>query len=615
MIKPIRRQYRRILLLQFFISILLFTTLFTSCGRQELTLEEIEAAKKTEENSLLSKTVSKPGGKPFAPGTVGGTWNSSVTADPKTFNLIVAETDGEATALISSLYDNLADYDPYKKEWTPNLASFRILTDEDNGTLDVEFTLRDDLYWTTYGSDEKIPVTSEDVIFWYNEVEGDPETHSSLYNGQFLTLEDGTSAHIDIEKIDDKTFYFHFPRIIANPILSVNRDFGPKYQYAPAKEAGGVDGMKNLFTVDTDVTKLASIGEQYLIEYTPGVRLVYARNPYYWKTDAAGTHLPYYEKFVVQIVPDQNTEFLLFKNGEKDAYGLRPEDLEDLLSVEDADYTIYNGGALLGSSLLSFNQNPENLEDKYYNWFIRKEFRQAMSMLINRERIIKQVYRGLAEPALGFFATANPYYSEDIKNKYTYNPEGAVKLLATIGITPDDEGTMVDEDGTTVEFDLTLGADSTVGIDIANILSDECAKIGLKVNVKPLDFQKVVDMLVSTYDWEAVLIALGTNYWPTQGSNVWPSDGNLHLWHPLQEEPATDWEARVDYLYNEGSYTVETDKAAVIWNEYQNIILEQLPVIYLVHSLSFMGVRNEWDNVFYDTLGSIDSNYLFLKPE
>lgn len=238
-----------------------------------------------------------------------------------------------------------------------------------------------------------------------------------------------------------------------------------------------------------------------------------------------------------------------------------------------------------------------------------------MSRLLNRKRIIKQVYRGLAEPALGFFATANPYYDETIKNQYTYDPEKAVKLLASIGIKPDSEGKMTDKEGNPVEFDITLGADSTIGIDTANIFADECGKIGLTVNVKPLDFQKVVDMLLSTYDWHAVIIGLGSNYWPTQGSNVWPSNGNLHLWHPLQEKPATEWEARVDYLYNEGSYTVNKNAAEEIWEEYQKILMEQLPVIYQVHSLSFTGVRNKWDNVFYDTLGGLDGNYLFLKQE
>lgn len=599
----------------FLFCVLILLGIVTSCGNQELSLEEIIAAREGKENALLAKTVSKPGGQPFAIGKTGGTWVGSVTEDPKTFNLIVAQTDGAAMRVIESMYSNLADYDYYKREWKASLASFKILINENKDTLDVTYTLKENLFWTTYNSENKVPVTTDDIVFWYNEVEGDPETQSSGYNSQFLTMKDGSSAHIDIEKIDDRSFIFHFPRIIANPILSSSMYFGPKYQYAPAKEKGGVKAMKELFTVDTDVTKLPSIGEFYLVEYTPGVRLVYERNPWFWKTDENGTSLPYREKTIKKIVPDQNTEFLLFKNGKKDSYGVRPEDLEDLLSVENPDYTIYNGGALLGSNLLSLNQNPVNLEDKYYKWFSKKEFRQAMSRLLNRKRIIKQVYRGLAEPALGFYATVNPFYDEAKKNTYTYNPEEAVKLLASIDIKPDSNGNMIDGEGNIVEFDLTLGADSTIGIDIANIIADECGKIGLTVNIRPLDFQKVIEMLTSSFDWHAVLLFLGSNKWPTGGANVWPSSGNLHLWHPLQEEAATAWEARIDYLYNEGSYTIDKIAAAEIWNEFQDILLEQLPVIYTVHSLSFIGVRNKWDNVFYDTLGGIDKNYLFLKEE
>jgi len=104
-------------------------------------------------------------------------------------------------------------------------------------------------------------------------------------------------------------------------------------------------------------------------------------------------------------------------------------------------------------------------------------------------------------------------------------------------------------------------------------------------------------------------------FWPTQGSNVWPSSGNLHLWHPLQESPATHWEARIDYLYNEGSFTVDTERAWAIWNEFQEIILEYLPVIYLIRPRSFFAINNRWDftNFFFDNINGAETSYLFLR--
>ena len=158
------------------ITIIVLSLFISSCGSKELSLEEIDAVKKGEENALLAKTVSRPGGQPYSIGKVGGSWTNSVTNDPKTFNLIVAQTDGEAMNIIGNLYDYLADYNPYTKKWIPNLASFEISSNKTEGTLKVIFTLKENLFWTRYNSNEKIPVTSDDVIFWYNEVEGDPDT-------------------------------------------------------------------------------------------------------------------------------------------------------------------------------------------------------------------------------------------------------------------------------------------------------------------------------------------------------------------------------------------------------------------------------------------------------
>jgi peptide/nickel transport system substrate-binding protein len=87
------------------------------------------------------------------------------------------------------------------------------------------------------------------------------------------------------------------------------------------------------------------------------------------------------------------------------------------------------------------------------------------------------------------------------------------------------------------------------------------------------------------------------------------------MWYPLQESPATDWEARVDYLYNEGSYTVDDVEAKAYWDEYQEILLEQCPVIYLVGQRSFMGLWNRWDqsNAYFDALNGFEDNHIFLK--
>ncbi len=591
-------------------------SILSACGaREEVTREEAESRRDVSRSELLDRTVYRPGPPEYRPGTVGGTFVSALTSDPKTFNDLTAR-DGDTRTIVDTLSDYLAEYDVYEREFKPNLASFEIEVNEEKDTLRVIFTLRDDLYWTTPDSDPStwVQVTADDLVFWYDEIDGDPDLQLPAYPGQFVEMPDGSRARVTIEKLDELTVAFNYPRIVANPILNANMRVWPRHIYEPEKREGGSEALLNVHSVDTDVRTIPSIGAYHIVEYTPGVRVVLQRNPNYWKTDDEGTSLPYFERVIYRIVPDDNTSYLLFREGTKDGHSVRPEQLDELLNVQNPDFSVYNGGDTLGSAFFVFNQNPSNLDPVKHRWFTQREFRQAMSSVLNRPRIVRQVYRGLATPALHFFARPNPFFNEDIQLEFTYDPERAVELLASIGIEPGSDGLMYDDEGNHVEFSINLGAENPIGIDIANIFSDELSEIGITANVRPIDFQNLVDRLTTTFDWEVATVALGANYWPESGSNVWQSSGNFHLWHPLQSSPATEWEARLDYLYNEGRFTIDEDERWEIYNEFQEIVLTELPLFYIVHPLSFYAIRDRWQNVFYDTLGGMDSRFLFLEP-
>lgn len=598
-------------------AVLAASLLFFSCTRtQEMTLAEIQALTAKGDEALVSKAVKKPWtAQKNIPGKTGGVWMSTILADPKTFNQVIAERDASSADIIGQTLDLLVDYDSYLRKWVPRLAFFEVETDEKKGTLTVHYTLRENLWWTWSGSDRKVPVTSDDFVFWYNEVAGDEAFQSSGYGHQWCTMPDGTEAHIECVKIDDRRFDFIFPRIVADPLLATNMSLCPSFIYRPAKESGGVEAVKNLFSVNCDVRSIPSCGMWQISEYTVSQRIVYTRNPDYWQKDDNGVSIPYPEKKILQIVGDKNTEYLLFKQGKTETYYPRPEEFSEVVEKQKDDYTVFHADGSMGAMLWSFNQNPLNSSSDFYRWFTVKQFRQAMSCLLNRDRIINQTYRGLASPKYDFFPEANPMYEPSITLQYRYSTERAVKLLESVGFYRDSEGIMHDAGGTRVEFDLTVSSANTSINDVALIISDECSKVGIKVNVRQLDFQKMVEMLSSTYDWQSLIIGLGSNTFPSQGSNVWPSGGNLHLWNPLQKKPATDWEARIDYLYNEGCYTNDAAEAKKIWDEYQRIFLEECPVIYLVRAQSFFAIRNKWDlsNVYYDNRTGSQMEFVFLK--
>lgn len=598
----------------------LFLTLCISgCTKTvDMSLAEIAEITQTGDERLLEKTVSKPWrGESFVPGKNGGVWYDTILSDPKTFNQLIAERDAASSGIISHTLDYLVDYDMYSREWKPHCAFFEIETDETRGTLTVHYTLRDGLFWTYYGSDEKIPVTSDDFVFWYNEIAGDPEIGSSGYAQQFVVMPDGSERRVECVRIDDRRFDFVFPRIVADPLLATNMSLCPSFLFRPAKEKNGVEGVKALFAADTDVRKIPSCGKWYITEYTPAQRLVFRRNPYYWEKDSNGTSIPYMDRMVCQIVGDMNTDYLLFRQGKTEGFSPRPEDVSDVIENQKNDYTVFNAEGSMNAQFWSFNQNPKNSAAPYYRWFTNKKFRQAMSCLINRDRIIDQTYRGLASAKYSFFPEANPFFNPEITMLYRYDPVRAEQLLRSAGFYRAADGSMYDSTGVKVEFDLTIASSNTVTNDMALIIADECSKIGITVNVRQIDFQKMIEMLTATYDWQSIILAFGAILFPSQGSNVWPSYGNLHVWYPLQERPATEWEARLDYLYNEGCYTIDHDDAKKIWDEYQRLILEECPLLYLVQSRSFYAIRNKWDlqNVYYDNKNGAMTDWVFIRAK
>ena len=284
---------------------------------EEMTEGEAMSEREKARAEILAKTTERPGGQGWELGTVGGTWLSSINNDPKTFNTMLAR-DGDTAAVVGVLFDYLADYDPYTREFKPNLASFEVEVDEEADSLTVIYTLRDDLYWTSLADPEsRVQVTADDIVFWYDEIDGDQELQQPGYAGQFIEMPDGSEARIEVTRIDDLTVAFHYPRIVANPILSTNMEFGPRYRYEPAKQEGGAEGVLNLFSIDTDPTTIPSIGAYYIAEYEPGVRVVVVRNPNYWKKDEAGVSLPYIERVIYQIVPDKQHRVPAVQGGQQ----------------------------------------------------------------------------------------------------------------------------------------------------------------------------------------------------------------------------------------------------------------------------------------------------------
>jgi peptide/nickel transport system substrate-binding protein len=83
------------------------------------------------------------------------------------------------------------------------------------------------------------------------------------------------------------------------------------------------------------------------------------------------------------------------------------------------------------------------------------------------------------------------------------------------------------------------------------------------------------------------------------------SNAHLHMWNPVQEEAATDWEKRIDELFIKGAAAADIDQRKEYYNEFQEIIAEKIPLIYTVTPNSIYAVRENLKNTEVTAYGGV----------
>jgi peptide/nickel transport system substrate-binding protein len=515
-------------------------------------------------------------------GKRGGTLMLATFVDPKTFNTLISKETSSGNA-IGLMFDGLVTRNAETLEIEPALAeSYEHSKDGRTWT----FKLRSGLKW----SDGK-PVTADDVTFTLDLIY-DPKVDTT--SREVMLIDKKPWRY---QKLDDRTIQIETPTPFG-PFLDVaSFSILPKHKLEAAWKAGK---FNSTWGVDTPPTELVGTGPLLLQKYSPGQSLLYRRNPYYWKVAADGMQLPFLDSGVTQIVPDLNTVVLKFRSKETDMVGLRPEDWSDMKKGEAAGgYRALNLGPTWGVTYLTFNQNPRAKSLPVYkrDWFAKKEFRQAVSYAIDRKSIVETVYRGLGRPLWSPVSEANKAFFNSKVMQYPHDPAKAKTMLASLGFADHNgDGVLEDRGGHPVEFALLTSANNNVGVAMCNILVDDLKQVGIKVNLSPVEFNSLVTRLDNTFNWEAVMLGFTGGPEPHTGKSIWTTPGSLHLWNPRQTKPATPWEAEIDQIFSDGVKTVDTAKRKALYDRWQAIAAEQLPLIYLVTGDSLLAVRNRVQN-------------------
>ena len=535
------------------------------------------------------------------PGRYGGIFVRSQSQEPKTLNPLVAE-DAYSAAVIGLLTSGLTRFDPIAEKPVPALAkSWDISPDNKSYT----FRLRRGVRWS-----DGEPFSANDVIFTFDAVfdERFPNRYSQQYTIAGETLR--------YEKLDAHTVRFTTAEIYA-PFLN---DIGfirilPRHKLEGARDNGT---LQNQWTSQTAIEapgEIVGTGPFRIFSYRPGERIALTPNPHFWRADSRGLRLPFVDFLILKFVPSQNTEVVLFAQGETDAANISVNDVAWVKRLEDRrDFTIFGQGPAGGIGFIWFNQHPGQkdgrpfIEPHKLQWFQDVRFRRAIAYGFDRPGIIKAVYAGRAHALSSIISPASrKWYNPDL-DPYGYHPDKARTLLGEAGFTLRPDGTLEGPAGHPVAFELLVSEGSQTAVGSATTFMENMRALGIKVTLSFLDFSALIGKIGDSFDYEAAMMGFTGGGDPSGGKAIYRSDGRLHLWYPEQPQPATAWEARIDEIMDEQERTLDEARRIDLIHEMQRIFSEQLPLIFMITPEAFVGIRNRWQNVQVPPLGSITWN-------
>lgn len=350
-----------------------------------------------------------------------------------------------------NIFDRLVDINVAEDGTTSIVPSLAESWDISEDGLEYTFHLRQGVKFHN-GND----FTAEDVAYTFHRlltVEGGINTEFiDQVKGANELLEGAADTLEGLEVVDDYTVkitlkepYAAFLACISSPGVSI-------YDSEATEAAGDQFGLDPAVTVGTGPFRFTS--------WTLNDQIVMTRYDDYWKGASA---LP---GVVVKIIPDTETQTMMFENGELDVIDL--DFVADAMDRFEATYPdqIVEGNRV-GITYLTMNQNIEP--------FNNVQVRKAVQMAIDKQAILDALYGGRGQVEYGIFPHGLIGFNPD-QEVIPYDPEAAKALLAEAGYA----------DGFTMELAADSSASDTTTMAL-EIIKEQLGEVGINAEIKNYD--------------------------------------------------------------------------------------------------------------------------------
>ncbi len=365
-----------------------------------------------------------------------------------------------------------------------------------------------------------------------------------------------------IQATDDTTLVITLTKPFA-PFLSI---LTMQYTFVYPKEA--VEYYKDNFGYNPVGT-----GPFKFVRWEVDRELEMAKNENYWSLNKAGKPLLYIDGIKVSFIKSSETAFLDFQQGKFDYYEPSPEVLSQITDENGKLLPQYDFELIkqpwLNTVYLASQLNKNTPGGKGNVLSDNKKLRQALSYAIDREKIVRYVLKFRGTPAHnGPIPVGMPGYSKETKG-YRYDKEKAKQLLTEAGYPG----------GSGLTLKLTVSNDDTQKL-IGEAVQAQLKDLGINVE---LDFMQASTLRSSQVGGE---IAFWRGNW---GADYFDPENFMALLYSKNHTPNgpnyTHYSnPQTDSLYDLAMKLTDFNTRAKLYNEMENIVMEDAPWIILYYN-------------------------------
>lgn len=306
------------------------------------------------------------------------------------------------------------------------------------------------------------------------------------------------------------------------------------------------------------------------VDWKPGVHVVMEKYENYWGD------VPQFDTLVWIPVSEDSVRTVLLESGEVDVAFRIPIEESPRLTADPNIYILNTPSAT--RRYLVINLMKEPLGDDV-------NLRKALYHAINREALVEHILGGAATVMTS--PMPQSVYGHIDVELYPYDPEKAKQLLAEAGYP----------NGFDLEFHHPTGR-YTQDERIAQAIASDLTRVGINTKLVTFDWAAFSAFLRKPPEESEYQLALlgGTTVTgdpdyamrPTTHSSVWTPIGGNRAYYKNE---------RVDQLLEKGRQVFEPEKRSEIYAEVQQLIMEDIPMIYLYTENFIVGVRSGVENI------------------